>query len=159
MHRDTEAFMQSLDEEIKIACNISGIEFKDAPKQIEEFFRHVRYLFEDERMPTVSLGDLGTFRSTPTSIKQALKAYKRFYKEGVIPAGYYKYFIRKFWYPYKRIVDYKFGKEGRLQNSIAGAGYFWACVPPKFGHLIAPEYYKEYMDHKNKKSENGGIQE
>lgn len=150
MHRLVRQSFESLEDEIKIACKVSGIDYKDAPEEFENFFRHVKILMEDERLPSVCLAELGTFKSTQASILTAVKRLKNQIRFGNISRQYYKYFISKIWYPYKRIVDYKKGKGGVINDKV-GVGYFWTYVPMKFSHILYPELTKAALEEKENK--------
>lgn len=138
MHREVILAVESFDEEIKIACQASGIEYKDAGEELDNFFNHMKILLEDERMPDITLAELGTFKSTPKSIRGLVYKMKTRIKFGTATKEDLKNLIKKIWYPYKRIIDYNNGKGGVISN-IVGAGYFWLYVPMKFTHLLTPQ--------------------
>ena len=154
MDRQTRLSLESLDDEIRIACKASGIDYKDAPEEFYNFFRHVQILIQDERLPDVTLNELGTFKSTPTSIKSALRYYKQQYKLGNFSRDFVKYVAAKLWYPYKRIVDYKSGSGGVISDKV-GVGYFWTYVPMKFSHTLFPELTKKALEELENKKKNG----
>lgn len=153
MYKSLSIFLKSFDEDIKIACKASGIDIKDVPEEVDKFFTHVRVLIEDERLPDVALAELGTFKSTPSSVRRTLSLYKMQHKIGNISKDFYKYVVSKYWHPYKRLVDYRFGKGGVI-NAKVGTGYFWAYVPNKFSCILFPELYNKVTEEKqNKKDE------
>lgn len=154
MDRDTRLSLESLSEEIKIACKASGIDPKDAPEEFFNFFRHVKILIQDERLPDVCLNELGTFKSTPSSIRRTLRLYKQQYKLGNVTRDYVKYIAAKLWYPYKRIVDYYKGSGGVINDKV-GEGYFWTYVPSRFSHLVFPELSRKALEEIENKKKNG----
>ena len=153
MDKSVSIFLNSFESELKVACAASGIEIEDVEEEVDSFFRHIRLLLEDERLPDVALAELGTFKSTPTTIRGAIGRYKAQYNIGNISKDFYKYIISKYWYAYKRIVDYKHGKGGVINNKV-GVGYFWAYVPNKFSHILFPDLYNKAVEERqNKKDE------
>ncbi len=143
MRRDIERLFELTDNEIKIACEVSGIDYKDAEYEFFHFFSSLKELIKDERLPEIEVEGLGIFRSTTNRIKFIINKHIKSYRKGLRPKFYTEYMIKKLWYPYKRIIEDRFGKTQVIEKGDGGVGYFWSFVPRQFAQHAFPDLYRQ----------------
>lgn len=113
-------YLTQTEPEIKQAAEAAGISLEDGKKIIDHFFRAFRFFMHDDRMPTISIPVWGKITPTFGSLRRALRASFRLYRENKIPRRILEYRIKKFW-PIRLRLIY----EKKHHNTFL----FWYKIP------------------------------
>jgi hypothetical protein len=95
--RRNSPYLTQTEPQIKEAAEAAGISLEDGKKILDHFFKTFRYFMHDDRMPTISIPVWGKITPTFGSIRRAIRASIRMYRQNRIPKRILEFRIRKFW--------------------------------------------------------------
>lgn len=118
-------YLELLSKEIEESCTEAGIDPKYGPELIDGFFKRLRDIFEDPRVPTVNIPGFGTFRPHFFRLSSIIGRKIAFFKKGNYPRYILEATFKRLWPIYKREQDQKYGKNNKERSNK------WNNIDPK----------------------------
>ena len=95
--RRNSPYLTQTEDQIREAAESVGMSLEDGKVILDDFFRTLRYFMHDDRVPTIAIPIWGKITPTFGSLRRAIRAAFRMYRQNRIPRRILEYRIKKYW--------------------------------------------------------------
>jgi len=128
-----DIYIKGFEKELEVAAEMAGIDIKDAKTLLDQYYKALGYLIDDQRAPIINVHAWGVFKFSSTLVDRVLNAKTWAMSISDRKRKYYELFLK-----------YVGGRLERENNKEVGVGFWWSLVPRDFvNQLMVKEGFNE----------------